>query len=93
MTEQRLHDDLKPLNELLRMRNAETNLTYDNDMAQKIINLIQGEEVVITRGMVNKINQMEDAINSIPDDKLNPSLKWIMTKLNSVAKRVNNISN
>lgn len=70
------------------MRSVETNLSYDKDMTQKIISLIRNEQITISIGMENKMNHMKNAINSVPDIKLNSSLKWIKSKLNDLSNKV-----
>jgi len=80
-TEEQLHENLKPLNELLRMRSKETNRKLDVDMAKRIEDLYDGKNVRVTRGMENRINFMCDAIDSIPEEKMNGDLKWIQTQL------------
>ena len=88
LSEERLHEEMKPLNELLRMRNIETNLVYDKEMARQIIELYRGERTVaVSRALSNKIMQMKDAIDSIPSEKMNGSLNWIKRELDEVSKK------
>lgn len=87
LTEERLHEDMKPLNQILRMRSIETNLNYDKDIAQRIIQMVRGEKITVTRGLEGKINQMKDAMNRIPQEQMNPSLQYIKNKLNDLSKQ------
>ena len=71
------------------MRLTETNQVYDKDMANRIIDLHDGKDVPITRGLEQKINQMKTLMDNIPQSEMNPSLEWIKNEFHKLADKVN----
>lgn len=83
-TVERLRSDLEPLNSALnyRMKLRSTNLGSDKDFDRRIIQILDGEDVPMTRGFAARINQIKDVLDSIPADQLNASLNHIKRVFN-----------
>ena len=94
MTESELHNDMKPLNKLLELRPKSVNRANrenpDNDhaMAQRIIRLLNGEKVPRTRALDDKIVNMIDAIHSIPSYEMNPTIQYILYRLEQIKPQI-----
>ena len=79
-----LKEQMKPINQKYRMRLTETNQGFDRDMAKRICKLLDGEDMMITRNLEKKINQMVKNIDSISKEDKNPSINWISKKLHEI---------
>ena len=90
LTDAQLREQLKPITSVyLTMRPTEINQGYDKDMAKRIIALHNGENVTVTRGLAEKINQMKEVMDNIPQHEMNPSLEWIKNEFHKLADKVN----
>lgn len=90
-TEAELRQAMKPLNKLLEARPKSINRLNkenpDNDrsMAQRIIKIIHGENVIRTRLLDQKLVQMKEALHSIPENELNSQIKFVMKEIDRIA--------
>jgi len=87
-SESELHENMKPLNEKLRMRLTETNRKVDPDLAKRIGELYDGQEVRVTRAMKNRIELMCKTIDSIETERMNGDLQWIKDQLHYLGTKV-----
>ena len=90
LTASELHSAMKPLNKLLEMRPRSVNRANkknpenDHAMAQRIIRILQGENVRRTRNLDDKILRMIEALHSIPSNEMNYVIKYILDRLESI---------
>ncbi|OHT12624.1 hypothetical protein TRFO_03662 [Tritrichomonas foetus] len=87
LSKQQLKEEMKPINELLRMRLKETNRGYDKDMADRICDLLDNKDNRVTRGVQNKIEQMVEAMNSIPANERNNTTDWVSQRLTQLKEK------
>lgn len=90
-TEAELRQSMKPLNKLLEAspqnvnRQNKSNPENNRESAQRIIKIIRGEYIIRTRALDQKIIQMKEALHSIPQDEMNPQIKYIMKEIDRIA--------
>lgn len=96
LTKEQLKEALKPISTRYRMRLTETNQGYDRDMAQRIIdyhdkyirNFADVEDVRVTRGLENKVNQMIQCAKEIPESERNASTNWVLQELEKIREHM-----
>lgn len=90
LTASELHEKMKPLNKLLEQRPRYVNRANkenpenDHAMTQRIIELLNGQNIRRTRALDEKILQMIDALYSIPRKEMNPQIKYILDQLERI---------
>lgn len=78
------------MNKLLEQRPKNVNRPNkenpDNDhaMAQRIIQLFHGENIKRTRSLDEKILKMIDALHSIPQNDMNPTINYILSQIERI---------